>query len=59
MNEKTRTEVIKKLELNGISDPCDSRIEGIAMDFPEEYDSDDTFVEFQSDIGDIVDGMQL
>jgi hypothetical protein len=58
MDEKTRKKVIEKILLNDISDPCDDRIESIAMDFPDKYNSEDEFVAFQMDIGNIVEEIQ-
>jgi len=55
MKKEIRDEIIKLIELNEITDPCDERIEQCVADhFPAEYDGTQGYYDFQMEIGKIV-----
>ena len=54
MKKSTQNEIKRLIELDEITDPSDSRIEAIADRFPKEYTDDQTYVEFQEEIAEMV-----
>lgn len=58
MNTKTQSKVIGLISLNNITDPTSSKIEAVADSFPGEYSNEDEYVDFQMDIGQLVEEMQ-
>ena len=54
MKEKTKKEVIEYIKLYEITDPCHERVNVLACNFPEEYNNEQEFIEFQFEIGELI-----
>ena len=56
MNKKIKAQVLELIELNGVTKPDDSRIETCIADrFPEAYNNEQEYIEFQQEIAGVVE----
>jgi len=58
VTNEIKQEIIELVKLNGINDPTDRRINDIVDRFPDQYNNDQTLVEFHSVVGGIIEELK-